>query len=85
VTNAVIRVARRSPNPRAYTAANGATDGSIIAAIISAHTATNAAKSKPIVPDIALMPRPTTATPTHAAAATSSPAPSPARFTRSPR
>ncbi len=42
---------------RSYTATNGHTDGNIIAAIISAHMATNSPSPRPIVPGIADMSR----------------------------
>ena len=57
---------------REYSDANGVTDGSIMAAIISAQTAANAPTPKPIVPGIEPIRRATTTTPTHAPAAATS-------------
>ena len=41
----------------AYSVATGVTEGSIIAAIISVHTGTNATRPSPIVPVIPVIPR----------------------------
>src|SRR5215468_8038479 len=57
---------------REYSEANGVTDGSIMAAIISAHTAMNAPRPRPMVPGIAPMWRASSATPAHAPAAATS-------------
>jgi hypothetical protein len=66
------RQPRLSRNIREYSEANGVTDGSIIAAIISAHTATNAPRPRPMVPGIAPIWRASSATPAHAPAADTS-------------
>src|SRR6185437_3289333 len=63
---------RLSPKVRVYRDANGVTDGSIIAAIISAQTATNEPTPSPMVPGIDPISRASTTTPTHATAATAS-------------
>ena len=57
---------------REYSDANGAAEGSIIAAIISAQTAMNEPTPSPMVPGIDPISRASTTTPTHAAAATAS-------------
>src|SRR5690349_20219619 len=71
--NPASRQPRLSPKVRVYRDANGVTDGSIIAAIISAQTATNEPAPGPMVPGIEPISRATSTTPAHApAAATSS-------------
>src|SRR6185369_254866 len=70
--NPASRQPRLSPKVRVYRDANGVTDGSIIAAIISAQTATNEPTPSPMVPGIDPISRASTTTPTHATAATAS-------------
>ncbi|GHB43291.1 hypothetical protein GCM10010347_10620 [Streptomyces cirratus] len=57
---------------RAYKAATGAVAGSIIAVIISVHTARKAPRPRPMVPGIAGIPPQRVTIQTQAAAATSS-------------
>ena len=67
-----VRRVRCAPNVRVKSPANGATVGSIIAAIMSAHTATKAPKGKPIVPVMPCIPPAIARTATQAPAATTS-------------
>ena len=57
---------RLSVTDRSYSTATGATDGSIIAAIISVHTPTKASSPRPIVAPMAFMPRACAITANHA-------------------
>src|ERR1700750_1963207 len=70
--NPASRQPRSSLKVRVYKDANGVTDGNIIAAIISAQTATNEMTPSPMVPGIDPISRASTTTPTHATAATAS-------------
>src|SRR5947207_11408757 len=58
--------------PRAYRDANGVTEGSIMAAIISVQMPRNDSRPSPMVPGMDPMCRAARTTPVHAAAATSS-------------
>ncbi|GGJ19046.1 hypothetical protein GCM10010121_032440 [Streptomyces brasiliensis] len=67
---------------RAYSAATSDVAGSIIAAIISVHTARKAGRPKPMVPGIACMPPQRVTTQTQAAAAATSSNPAGPAFPR---